>query len=235
MQEIRDKLLSLTKQRRAIAFNRFVARYQGSERFHILKHRKTQQGLGMSLDESMAVTLSELCTKAEYADVIPKIVEDAIEEQALAAAAVKKERQAAREAIKGDGAKKPRWTDEELHAWRDLATHAKGKHANMRTEIYWCYQNIGTPVDDIDRDSVPSSGAVNHLKHIRSDDARIDSFYANMVPRIMPTKAELEEQQRLGDDGAEVESLLQELASEQDPVARIDAFSYEQLESFQDA
>ena len=96
---------------------------------------------------------------------------------------------------------------QQLHKfYRALA----GKEASILEEIRWVANNLHRPITKIQPDEPPSAAAIGMLRRYREDEK---PFWDNLYPRLTPSKAELEQEDRQRDDGR-VLKLLDQLDAE---------------------
>lgn len=97
---------------------------------------------------------------------------------------------------------------------RELFKAIGDRTAPTRQIIDWVFNNAGRPVETIPADEFPSYGAVGLLEYANKDYA---AFIENIWSKTIPTKAQLERQEQLKDDGREqltiIENMEKELAA----------------------
>lgn len=75
---------------------------------------------------------------------------------------------------------------------------------DLREDMLWVYNNLeGQP----DMDSCPSRGAWSFYKHVQNSNQLKAKFLETYLPKILPSKAELERMTRKQDDGSELVEL----------------------------
>jgi len=104
-------------------------------------------------------------------------------------------------------------TKTRIVAWRELQSAVPlAKQATARAQVEWVHATIGTPVGDIDPNSVPSRGAINLLRFVETTAGGLGSFYEKMWVRLLPSKAEIEAGERFKDDGKSVIDMIDKVA-----------------------
>lgn len=90
-----------------------------------------------------------------------------------------------------------------------LAMAARGRTASRTAEVEWVQQQLAiASLDDIDPATVPSASAVALLKWAM---ANTGDFFCKLYSSQLPTKKQLEEQQRFNDDGQDTIALIEKL------------------------
>lgn len=91
------------------------------------------------------------------------------------------------------------------------------RKAPLREIISWVFDHVQDL--NVEQEEAPTSGAWGLLTWVRSNPTNQNTFYGSIWPRILPTKAQLEEiagKEEQTDDGviADVENLLADAAAE---------------------
>lgn len=96
----------------------------------------------------------------------------------------------------------------------DEESAAKGVAVNFRSDIEWVYRHLA---HDVLPTEAPNSGAWRLLEWARSNEK---DFFLGLFQKVLPTKAQLDEEQSKADDGGvirlldEVESISREMQKE---------------------
>lgn len=75
--------------------------------------------------------------------------------------------------------------------------------------LRWCFENVDAV--DVTPESAPSAGAWSLLQRLRKDPEMLDTFYKTVWTKLLPSKAQLEGEKRLSDDGREQIELCDKL------------------------
>lgn len=91
----------------------------------------------------------------------------------------------------------------------DHAVSAKdfeGKIFNVREDIEWVASNMD--IGGLRASNAPSAFAWSFLKACREDANMKFEFFKNIMPKLLPSKSALEEQERFQDDGRKILNIL---------------------------
>ena len=88
-----------------------------------------------------------------------------------------------------------------------LAREAEGRKAPMLEVYEWVFNHVLVPWEDIKPEEVPSTGAVGLLKHAKDEDCQAQ-FYQQAMPRLLPSRSQLEQAEAFSDDGRPLEQLF---------------------------
>lgn len=77
---------------------------------------------------------------------------------------------------------------------------------DMRAVVAWVFDNMD--VEHPDQETCPSSGAWSLLNECRRSPGLKYDFYTNIMPKLLPSRASQEDQDRLQDDGRNVLDIL---------------------------
>lgn len=80
---------------------------------------------------------------------------------------------------------------------------------NIRQDVYWVYNNID--VTDVTAKDAPSPGAWSMREWARHSGMQRNEFYRNFCAKLLPSKKEMEEEDRLSDDGRDVRNTIDQL------------------------
>jgi len=72
---------------------------------------------------------------------------------------------------------------------------------SMLADVEWVYNHLAFAVDDLDRSKCPSAGAWQLLLWVKADNQ--SEFYKSFVPKLLPTRAQLDDHDPFKDDGTE--------------------------------
>lgn len=108
-------------------------------------------------------------------------------------------------------------------SWEAIAEQVEGRNADVLEVIQWVFDAAGLPLEKIDINTVPSSGALNLLKSCR--EGGFQEFLRNGWYKLVPDKRQLEYQSRFKDDGRQNFDLLDDFERSLDELddADIDA------------
>jgi len=93
----------------------------------------------------------------------------------------------------------------------NLPDLAKG--GNYAADARWVYNNLALDLVDVPTKTAPSRGAVALLKWVKDSPANEADFFKNIWPKLIPTKAALDESERRGKvEDALIEECLEKIA-----------------------
>ena len=103
--------------------------------------------------------------------------------------------------------------------WDALIAAAPKKPAGAAPVAQWVFDNIDVPANMIDRDTIPSTGAVGLLNWVRADEKNKGEFYKTIWSKTLPSKTEIDATSRFNDDGREVMSVIDRVAAAVGPAS----------------
>jgi hypothetical protein len=86
-------------------------------------------------------------------------------------------------------------------------------------DIRWVFHALGAR--DLTPKEAPSSGAWNLLQTLRKDDLALKSFYTQVYPKLLPTRAQMEKGDLRAEDGRKQFDLIERLLREPDDDAPV--------------
>ena len=84
--------------------------------------------------------------------------------------------------------------------------------SNPIEDIRWVFHALGA--SDLGPKDAPSSGAWSLLQTLRNDDLALKSFYTQVYPKLLPTKAQMEKGDDRAEDGRKQFDLIEGLLRE---------------------
>ena len=84
--------------------------------------------------------------------------------------------------------------------------------SNPLEDIRWVFHALGA--SDLGPEDAPSSGAWSLLQTLRNDDLALKSFYTQVYPKLLPTKAQMEKGDDRAEDGRKQFDLIEGLLRE---------------------
>lgn len=107
----------------------------------------------------------------------------------------------------------------------DQAVSAKdfeGKIFNVREDIEWVASNMD--IGGLRAANAPSAFAWSFLKACREDANMKFEFFKNIMPKLLPSKSALEEQERFQDDGRKILGILDKVEAAAKKAREAEAF-----------
>ena len=100
-------------------------------------------------------------------------------------------------------AKRPTFEDnlEFDPVYAKLAESAKDKEGDAWTNVRWVCNHVLIPLKKIDKEGVPSAGAVSMLAWARSSPLALQEFMRSVYAKVIPARTQIENLQRFSDDG----------------------------------
>lgn len=112
----------------------------------------------------------------------------------------------------GDKLDKPKASDDPVKA---LSKQLVGKQAKLPEILSWIYNNAASDLNDLDPDEIPSAGALYHLKHVQTD-SRAYGEFLQIWAKLIPTKQQIDMEERFRDDGRKTLSTIDIVMAELD-------------------
>jgi hypothetical protein len=112
----------------------------------------------------------------------------------------------------GDKLDKPKASDDPVKA---LSRQLVGKQAKLPEILSWIYNNAASDLNDLDPDEIPSAGALYHLKHVQTD-SRAYGEFLQIWAKLIPTKQQIDMEERFRDDGRKTLSTIDIVMAELD-------------------
>ncbi len=100
-------------------------------------------------------------------------------------------------------------SDEEAY-WSALTVSAMDRDAPARDIAVWVFDRMHAPIERINPDDVPSGGAITMLRWAR--DGNLTDFMRTIYAKLMPSKSEIEEDEKHRGSGRLNQRTLDEVA-----------------------
>jgi len=84
--------------------------------------------------------------------------------------------------------------------FKDLIAAGQGRQANELEMLRWTMANSLVPLDEIDPEGVPCTGAVTLLYLARRSDVDLSEFVLKLFPKTIPNRSKLDREDDLSDD-----------------------------------
>lgn len=78
----------------------------------------------------------------------------------------------------------------------------------------WIYRNMDN--ENVKLEDAPSSGEYSHLMRLQKDATAKNDFYKTVVPRLFPSKTQLDNENKFHDDGRTIIDLIKRLQGERE-------------------
>lgn len=96
-------------------------------------------------------------------------------------------------------------------AARPAVTHKsfEGRTCSESEAIRWCFENLA--IEDLKPEDAPSSGAWGLLQECQRSPSFREDFLKTILPKLLPTRQQIETQESFNDDGRDVLDLINKL------------------------
>lgn len=93
----------------------------------------------------------------------------------------------------------------------EMAKRAYAGSTDIRETIFWIFENIGKQPHEWDENKIPNGGAIEWIKEIQNNNKARQTFYEQVLIKLLPSKAQMDAEDRKQDDGRKTLQLIDRL------------------------
>lgn len=112
----------------------------------------------------------------------------------------------------------PKMTPDEFKQMEEFEKEGIPFTADQRDILKWIFEHMDSS-DETILETAPSRGAISMLLRIRLDPDKNSDFYKGTWLKLLPSKSELDKEERLNDDGRDVLATIAKIAKQDSEAA----------------